>query len=304
MKTILVFGASGMLGSMVLDCLSRDESLMVSATVRSSQLQQKIRERLPLIETSLLDVAQCSVQDLQFVLGDAVWAVNAIGVTKPFIHDDNPQEVERAVRVNSLFPHLLARASEQTGCNVLQIATDCVYSGKTGNYVENDEHDALDVYGKTKSIGEVYSQNVHHLRCSIIGPEPKAPAFLLEWFLGQSQNGSVNGFTNHDWNGVTTLHFAKICRGIVTADIDVPHVQHLIPSGRISKLQMLECFAKEYKRQDVSICPTEATVAIDRTLVTSNERLNQQLWEAAGYSDIPTVPQMVSELAKFDYRMS
>ena len=66
------------------------------------------------------------------------------------------------------------------GARVLQIATDCVYSGAQGAYVETDLHDALDVYGKTKSLGECQEPNVYHLRCSIIGPEPKDFKFLIE----------------------------------------------------------------------------------------------------------------------------
>ncbi len=302
MRSIVVLGASGMLGSMVLDYLSTDPSLKVVCTVRSKQLGERIRERTPSVECSLLQAEQCSGIEIQEALQDSVWAINAIGITKPYIHEDNAQEIERAVRVNSLFPHLLARAAENSGCKVLQIATDCVFSGKRGDHKENDEHDPLDVYGKTKSLGEVYSPNVLNLRCSIIGPEPKTPAFLLEWFLGQEQHGHVNGFTNHYWNGVTTLHFAKLCHGIITAGLNLPRVQHLVPSGKISKAEMLKCFAASYHREDVEIVPTEAKVEIDRTLATSSETLNQQLWAAAGYDEPPSVPQMVTEMARFDYR--
>ena len=105
---------------------------------------------------------------------------HAIGVIKPYIRDDDAAAVERALRVNGLFPHILARAAERSGCRVLQIATDCVYAGTIGNYREAAPHDALDVYGKTKSLGEVNSAAVHHLRCSIIGPNCSA-ASATRW---------------------------------------------------------------------------------------------------------------------------
>jgi len=63
---------------------------------------------------------------------------------------------------------------------------------------------------------EAWSGSVFHLRASIIGPEPKAHVSLLDWFLGQKKDAAVNGFTNHQWNGVTTLHFARLCHGIIT----------------------------------------------------------------------------------------
>ena len=299
---VVVLGASGMLGSMVLNYLSTDSSLELIATARSRELIQKFRPHLSGVQWKLLDAERCNAKDISEVLGDAKWAVNAIGVIKPYIHDDNAAEVERAVTVNALFPHLLAHAAEQSGCRVLQIATDCVYSGSKGNYTEKDSHDPLDVYGKTKSLGEVYSANVHHLRCSIVGPEPKGHVSVLDWFLGQPRSGSVSGYTNHQWNGVTTLHFAKVCHGIIKHEINLLHVQHLVPAGTVSKMELLQSFGQTYHRQDITITPAKANTVIDRTLATMNETLNRQLWATAGYAKPPSVPEMVEELTQFDYR--
>jgi dTDP-4-dehydrorhamnose reductase len=301
---VIVLGASGMLGSMALDYLSRDSDLQLCATARSQDVIQKFRPRPDNTAWRRLDAERCTVKEIADVLGDSAWAINAIGVIKPHIHDDNAAEVERAVAVNALFPHLLARAAGQTGCRVLQISTDCVFSGRRGHYAEKDEHDPLDVYGKTKSLGEVFADSVHHLRCSIIGPEPKGHISLMDWFLRQPPDSRVNGYTNHQWNGVTTLHFAKVCQGVIKHTLKMPHIQHVIPADTVSKAELLQCFAREYERQDITITPVKTTVAADRTLATTNESLNRQLWEAAGYKEPPSVPQMVAELARFNYRFS
>jgi dTDP-4-dehydrorhamnose reductase len=303
MKNIVVLGGSGMLGSMVTDVLARDIGLSVAATVRSATLLEKCRERLPMVEWRLFDAATMDRNTLTKVISDATWIINAIGMTKPYIHDDNPKEIERAVRINALLPYELATTAAETGGRILQIATDCVYSGNGGRYVENDPHDPLDVYGKTKSLGEALLANMYCLRCSIVGPEPKAYVFLLEWFRRQPKNAQVNGYTNHQWNGVTTLHFAKLCFCIIRHGFDLPHVQHVIPSGMTSKAELLKCFARAYRREDITINPTEAKAIIDRVLATNNDTLNRQLWAAAGYAEPPSVPQMVAELAEFDYRM-
>jgi dTDP-4-dehydrorhamnose reductase len=81
----------------------------------------------------------------------------------------------------------------------------------------------------------------------------------------------------------------------------MPHVQHLVPTGTISKAKLLQCFAREYQRDDITITPTEAKILIDRTLSTMNDSLNRRLWAAAGYIEPPSGPEMVAELAKFDY---
>ena len=303
-KKVLVLGGSGMLGSMVADCLARDAGLEVAATVRDEAQAEACRARLGAVRWLRFDASAAGEEDGHRVFAGFDWVVNAVGIIKPLIRDDNAAEVERAVRVNALFPHRLARWTAGAGTRVLQIATDCVYSGTRGHYAEPDAHDALDVYGKTKSLGEVHAPHFHHLRCSIIGPEMKQPRSLLEWFLGQPRGASVNGFTNHDWNGVTTLHFARLCRGAITAGLDdLPRLQHVVPRGEVTKYDMLRQFARSFGRDDVQINPTEAATVIDRTLATADEGVNRRLWAAAGYDEPPDVPAMIEELARYDFRM-
>ena len=293
-----------MLGSMLVDDLSRNANFKVSATVRNTMLAKKCKEKIAGVNWLIFDANAPDAEKALKVIDGHEWVINAIGITKPLIHDDNAFEVERAVRINSFLPHELARKAASAGARVIQIATDCVYSGRKGNYTESDEFDALDVYGKTKSLGEVYAPGFFNLRCSIIGPEPKEHKFLLDWFLGQPKNAKVSGYTNHLWNGVTTLHFSRLCGGIISKSLDLPHVQHAIPSGDITKCDMLREFAGSFHRKDISITPVIAPKIIDRTLKTNNEPLNLSIWTAAGYNKPPTVPEMVAEQATFDYRLA
>ncbi len=300
---VVVLGATGMLGSMVLNYLAGDSSLSLVATARSRQLIKGLNDRLPGVDCKVFDAEQCDVEQVLGILGDSEWAVNAIGVIKPYTHDDNAAEVVRAIKVNAVFPHILAQAVERTGCRVLQIATDCVYSGTKGSYTESDKHDAWDAYGKTKSLGEVYSENIHHLRCSIIGPEPKAHVSLLDWFLGQARSAKVNGFSNHKWNGISTLHFGKLCLGVIKSGMNLPHLQHVVPTGMVTKDELLQVFGQEFGHKDITVVRTNAKTSIDRTLVTENKSMNKDLWRAAGHAEPPSVLEIVAELARFDYQM-
>lgn len=303
MKSVLVLGGTGMLGSMVADELARRSGIRLTATRRTaSNIPQ--RATIPGVMWVPFDAAETNLDEALLACGHHQWIINAIGITKPLIRDDNPQQVERALRINALLPHAVARVAEAHDARVLQIATDCVYSGAKGAYVEMDSHDALDVYGKSKSLGECYAQNTAHLRCSIIGPEPKDFKFLLEWFRSQPAGASVNGFVNHKWNGITTLHFARLCAGIIETETPLPHVQHVVPKGVISKAKMLHEFAAAYQRTDVHINDTVATSVINRTLSTTNPALNRQLWQDAGYRTPPTVPEMIAEVARYPYRFA
>lgn len=300
MKRVIVLGGSGMLGSMVASVLAGDPGLEVTATVRPGPGAELCRRALPDLRWAGFDAQE---EDGLEVLEGHDWVVNAIGITKPLIRDDNPFEVERAIRVNSLFPQRLAARARDCGARVLQIATDCVYSGQRGAYVESDPHDALDVYGKTKSLGESLHPWVHNLRCSIIGREPKDFKFLVEWLLRQPPGGEVTGFTNHRWNGVTTYHFARVAQGIVNGDPELPNLQHLVPADELTKAEMLEAIAAAYQREDIRVRRAPAEKVIDRTLRTSRPEVSAGLWRLAGYAAPPTVAEMIAEMAAHPGRL-
>ena len=250
------------------------------------------------MEWRLFDAGVADTEGLASVIAGASWIINAIGITKPYTHDDIPMEIDRAIRINALLPRRLAECAGKTGARVLQIATDCVYSGTRGAYVEPDLHDALDVYGKTKSLGEGPQPNLHNLRCSIVGPEPKAYVFLLEWFRRQPKGARLKGYTNHRWNGITTLHFAKLCAAIIRG-ATAPRAQHVVPGDSVSKAELLEIVLAAFGRDDVEVRPGPAPTPVDRTLSTQHPAVNQSLWTAAGYDRPPTIAEMVRELAAY-----
>jgi len=295
-KKIAIMGAGGMLGSMVLDLFAKEKDFAVLATVYDEREIEKLK-KYKNVKFCKLDVGRADTDTLKKALKDSTWIVNCIGIIKPYIHDENAAEVERAVRINALFPHVLSRAVAPA--KVIQIATDCAYSGKKGGYKESDAHDALDVYGKSKSIGEVHLSNMYNIRCSIVGPELAGHLSLMDWFLTQPRGAQVNGFKNHFWNGVTTYHFAKICAGIIKNDIKIKHLQHIVPSDKLSKGEMLKAFGLESGRKDIKVKLVNAPKVIDRTLQTENPKLNNKIWRAAGYKKIPTVGDMIKELASF-----
>lgn len=282
MQKIAILGKTGMLGCQVYELFSKSGFEIVATT------------------RDILEAQNASVEEIEQLLNSCDYAINCIGIIKPYIHDDNSFEVQRAIKVNGLFPHKLAEASKKTNTKVIQIATDCVYDGVEGNYNESAKHNAVDVYGKTKSLGEVAADNFLNLRCSIIGREKKGYLSLLEWFLRQPEKAQVSGFRNHCWNGVTTDAFAKICLGIIKNDAFFAGVQHVIPSDTLTKAQMLRVFANHFDRQDVLINDIDAKDVIDRTLSTLNFSRNQQLWQNAGYKNIPSVEEMINGICKYE----
>jgi dTDP-4-dehydrorhamnose reductase len=293
MARVLVLGGTGMLGHVVTRVLAQDPALDVSATARAGTEPPDV----PSAAWQELDAERTTAEALVQLLADVEYVVNAIGVIKPYIDESQAASVDRAIAVNAGFPFRLAEAAEQTGTKILQIATDCVYSGRCGPYTEDAPHDPTDVYGKTKSLGEVPSPAMMHLRCSIIGLQITGAPSLVEWFLSQPHGASLNGFTNHRWNGVTTLHFAQLARGIMGSRLFEAGVVHIVPGDEVTKAELLDRFAASFGRQDVKLQHVVAGVGVDRRLATARRERNDALWRAAGHTRPPRIDEMVSELA-------
>jgi dTDP-4-dehydrorhamnose reductase len=282
---VLLFGNNGMLGHAVEKILRENSSLTVKTTSRNGRGSDFSFDALSDSPSKVLNVFAPE------------YIINCIGIIKPRINDKDALQREVAVRVNSIFPHLLNNTAANS--RIIQIATDCVYSGKIGKYDENSEHDALDVYGKTKSLGEVPSDRMMHIRASIIGPEQGRSTSLLEWFLNQPYGSKLNGYGNHLWNGVTTFQFGEIINGIISKNKFRAGIQHLVPSDVVSKYNLLQIFQSAYRRKDLEILEVHPPQIIDRTLTTIDDDFNSQLWNSASYSNAPTIAEMVQRMSDY-----
>lgn len=287
MGKVLILGATGMLGNACEKLFLHSSKNDVISTSRNQN------------GNSVQFDAKTDPVEVLIEKVEPDWIINCIGVIKPHINEGLYSSTQNAIEINSLFPYRIAEAIEGTSIKVIQIATDCVYSGLIGSYTESQPHDALDVYGKTKSLGEVNSDSFIHLRASIIGPEPARSTSLLEWFLRQETNAEVNGFTDHLWNGITTHHFAKLALSITETNLFLPGVKHVIPGDTVAKAELLEYFKEVYGRSDIVVNRVESSKKIDRTLSSTQKDFSNDLWLASGYWSAPTVKQMVQE--QFDF---
>jgi len=297
MKNIVILGGNGMLGYMLVDYLSKNDIINTTATVRSLKDNQDIINKYKNVKW-----VEFNVGDDLSVIDGCEYIINAIGTTKPRIDENNLDSIKNAIEVNSVFPYDLAIRTSTNGQQVIQILTDCVFSGtyQCGDcYTEKSYKDATDIYGKSKILGEVVSRNVYNLRCSIIGPEFKRKQFLLEWVRNQHTNVILNGFSNHYWNGITTLHFAKICESIIVNELKPSNsIQHIAPSNVISKLDLIRCISNCFDRKDIVI-NEDTTNFRNMMLGTNFDVSNDFIWKITGYELPPTIEKMVEELVTY-----
>ena len=287
MKKVLILGATGMLGSACFQVLKLRSDLEVVGTSR--------RSNLDLVE---FDAERDQISDLLSRVRPN-WIINCTGLIKHFINENDANSISAAAVINSDFPKVLAECAIVVNANVLQIATDCVYSGNFGPYDEASTHDAVDVYGKSKSLGEVNAKNLMILRCSVIGREINSHVEFMDWILCQPNNAKLNGFSNHLWNGLTTLHFAKICLGIISTSTFKSGTHHVLPSDSLNKFEMMDMVRKSFDREDIQIEEVLAEIAIDRRLSTKFPEVNRDLWLNAGYDRPPSINEMITEYSNW-----
>lgn len=245
---IVVTGADGMLGHKVAEVLISHD-LDVVCTFRTEQGRDLTRKYLKNLGLDMIG-SSLHLMDCISVLKNPI-VINCVGYVKQ--RGDDSRE---AFKTNGLLPHQIADACAK----LIHISTDCVFSGHTGNYTEEDLTDAQDVYGRSKIVGEVDYKPHLTLRTSIIGRELKYNTGLLEWFLSQDE---AKGYTNHFWSGLPTIYLAQIIYNIIT---EYPHLTGLyqICSKPVTKFHLLEMFSHHLKK--INVEPSSHFPKVDRTL--------------------------------------
>ncbi len=262
-----------MLGSTLLRLFNEADNIDVYGTVRS-------RAALELLPRSVHDkiINGVDVESNENLLRlmakvkpDVV--VNCIGLVKQLTESEEPLN---AIPINALLPHRLADICGVFGSRLVQISTDCVFSGRKGMYTEDDFADAADLYGRSKYLGEVDYPHAVTVRTSIIGHELQGARSLVCWFL--AQQGSIQGFKRAIFSGLPTVELGRLLMDFVFSNKELRGLYH-VSAEPINKFDLLSLVAKHY-RKDIEIVPNDSLV-IDRSLDST------RFQRATGYKQKP-----------------
>ncbi len=290
MINVVVLGSTGMLGSTLTRVLE-DNFAKVYEFNRSGVSVTKKNQARKINALNSTDFSEIfSELKIDYI-------INCIGMIRQLINPNDQSSVDSAYKINSDFPLKLNSYAKGLGIPVIQIGTDCVYSGKEGLYSEDRPHDPSDIYGLTKDLGEQFSTYSMIIRCSIIGKELSTANSLLSWVLSNPKNSSINGYINHFWNGITVKHFSRIVYGIIKFSSFRLGVFHLVPQDIVTKYELINSIAKHFDRSDLRVSKCKAEPGVNRSLITNNPEQNLSFWQDGGYSEIPTVEEMVSSYA-------
>jgi dTDP-4-dehydrorhamnose reductase len=274
---VIVLGAAGMLGHKLLQRLRAEHE--AAGTIRDAAPDAALSRALPDVKL-YPSVDAGNLASIEGALDDwrAQVVLNCIGIIKQSKAASDPLP---SIAINALLPHQLAQMAAARGARLVHFSTDCVFSGRRGNYVEDDEPDPVDLYGRSKLLGEVGSPNALTLRTSIVGRELRGHLGLIDWFLSQ-RGGRISGYVRALYSGLTTLAAADLVAWLIRAHPDLQGVWQV--SGEpISKFDLLQIVKRVYGL-DIEIAPDQNFVC-DRRLDSSRFRKHTG-WRPPSWDDM------------------
>ncbi|KPM48554.1 SDR family oxidoreductase [Jiulongibacter sediminis] len=269
-RKILVLGANGMAGHVIITHLRK-----MSEKFEVYSIARTYSEIHP---TKLMDIS--NFQELReyiySIMPDVI--VNCVGILNKMA--DESQDL--AILVNSYLPHFLKNLTKDLKLKVVHISTDCVFSGREGNYTENSVKDGTGTYAQTKSLGEICNSKDLTIRTSIIGPELNINGIgLFNWFM--QQKGTINGYKRAIWTGITTIELAKAT--VAAIEQDLSGIYNLVNGSKISKFDLLVLMNNTFVKS--LTIKENSEYAVDKSLVCTRENFDYV---------VPSYEEMVTEM--------
>lgn len=273
---ILILGSAGMAGHVIKSHLSLYNEKLEIYDIARSELYVK--------PSHLLDVT--NFNELHNLINNLKpdFIINCVGILNKTA-EENP---DLAILINSYLPHFLEKETKNTLSKIIQISTDCVFSGAKGGYIESDFKDGVGFYSQSKALGEVINNKDLTIRTSIIGPELNSSGIgLLHWFLNQKND--ISGYSAAFWSGVTTLELAKFIYNVITTNSELTGVFHLTNNLKIDKYSLLKLFQNIFKLNTFKVHSSDK-YQIDKSLINT---YNKNVFTVSDYET------MIHEMRKF-----
>lgn len=206
--------------------------------------------------------------------------VNCAGIIR---QSPKSSDLMRLFKTNAQGPKILKEACDESGCRLIQISTDCVFSGIKGNYCEIDIPNPSDFYGMSKYLGEITDFPHLTVRTSFVGlPDPLGRG-LLGWATTQDK---LTGFDMLKWNGVTAPELARILfEEIIPRRLS--NIVHVCGIETLNKYEML-MQAKEVFGWTSTIVK-ESDVVEEKDLHTGSMTLTTELSELCAKKSFKTM---------------
>jgi dTDP-4-dehydrorhamnose reductase len=212
------------------------------------------------------------------------YIINSVGI----LNKTAEAKPDYAILINSYLPHFIESITKGTNSRLIHISTDCVFSGKRGSYIESDLKDGIGYYSQSKALGEIINSKDLTIRTSIIGPDLNPNGFgLFNWLI--KQNGTIHGFSEVYWSGVTTIQLAKLIMDIIISNDPITGLVHMTNNIKISKYDLLLLLKKIYRLNNVEIEQSNL-YSVDKSLINTRNDL---------FTNIPNYEEMIFEMKEY-----
>ena len=286
---ILILGSNGLLGNTLTKYFFEKTNFETFGTLRDFSkiyfFNEKYHKRI--INFSSIQNSTELEKIIKSIKPNVI--INCLGITNKY-KTINFELFQSYIKINSLFPHELCEICSRYNIRLIHFSSDCIFSGLKGFYNENDIADPIDIYGKSKLLGELYYENSITIRKSVIGHELYKKNGLLEWFLNQEKK--VNGYKKVIFSGLTVLELARIITKHIIPNVNLNGLSN-VSGDSISKFDLLKIIADVYQKP-IDIIPNELK-SIDRSL--DGSRFNT----ITGYKTRPW-PELIKDM--YDFNLS
>lgn len=269
-RTIVLFGSTGMLGDYCLHQL-RKNHIVITVNRNQYNILENNYEKL----YSILEKYNNAI------------IINCAG-TIPQNHMPSLD----FFMINSLFPKMLEHASIKLHFKMIHISTNCVFNHTMKNTNENEMPNETSIYGLSKHLGE--PEKVSVIRTSIIGEEKVNKKSFLEWVIA-NKGGTINGYTNCFWNGVSCLTLAIYIDDVINTNDFWKGVKHIYSKEILSKHE-IACIINDVYQLNIVIKAIELKEAVYKTLSSNHDKnmikktIRQQIIEQKQYNDLKLGP--------------
>jgi len=247
MKSVLVTGASGILGTAVYNTFQRAGTHTVGLSY--SQVKQGL-VRLDLTN-DLLSQGGATLHKL-FGEHKFSWVIHCAAERRPDAFKEEGGAAA-AVKLNQDVPGQLAQICRDNDATLVYISTDYVFDGRNPPYKPGSEANPLQEYGITKLAGEkavlgVSGAKVVVIRVPVLyGPAPKNSDTAVNILLDVVQDQSGKTYKMDDYAQrypTNVLDIASFLVRLSDLDKPLPRVVHYSASECLTKYSMCEIFGK------------------------------------------------------------
>ena len=262
MQTILVTGASGLLGANLV-ARARERGLEVVAAAR------RHRVKGPGIRFLVWPLEDMDAHGKLMEECRPQWVVHCAAWTDV---DGCESQPEAALRLNSMASGALAAAADRIGAAFVYVSTDSVFDGATGAYAEEADPHPVNAYAHSKLEGERSVRAAHPgalvVRTNIFGWNARKKQSLAEWVLGKLRAGeTVPGFRDVWFNPLHAADLAGILLDLLARD-----ARGLVHAGSADTLSKYE-----FARAAAEVFGLNAELVAPATLAGSPLRARRPL---------------------------